>query len=155
MWDMLPIQGGMNTELGDPFYQSRVDLVFDGVINVLDAVGVATFYGMSCADVNPDADSDGFQNVEEEYVGTDVMDDCPDDPDDDAWPADMASPQGYGKHDGVVNILDIVQLTPPTFNTKTHQKNYSERKDLNGDGFINILDIVRLTPPTYNISCEP
>ena len=48
-------------------------------------------------------------------------DPCPDDPDDDARPADLASglptpDDGYGKHDGTVNILDMVQLTPPVFN---------------------------------------
>ena len=60
------------------------------------------------------------------------------------WPADLSSPEGYGKHDGTVNILDIVQLTPPVFNTSPPDPNYSIRKDFNGDSVINILDIVRL-----------
>jgi hypothetical protein len=88
-------------------------------------------------------------------VGTDAADDCPDDLDDDCWPADMAASEGYGKHDGTVNILDIVQLTPPTFGTSPPDPNYATRKDFNGDSVINILDIVRLTPPVFGQTCTP
>jgi hypothetical protein len=102
-----------------------------------------------------DSDGDAFTNTEEAFVGTDPLDACPDDVNDDAWPSDLASLEGYGKHDGVINILDIVQLTPPYFSVREHKKNYSERKDFNGDGIINILDIVRLTPPMFGQSCTP
>ncbi len=100
-----------------------------------------------------DPDCDGFTSSEEGFLGTDATDPCPDDPDDDAWPADMASAEGLGKHDGSVNILDIVQLAPPVFNTSPPDPNYAIRQDINGDGSINILDIVRLTPPVFNQSC--
>ena len=66
-----------------------------------------------------------------------------------------AASGGFGTHDGTVNILDIVQLTPPYFNVCTGSAYYTERKDFNGDGCINILDIVRLTPPVFGTSCEP
>ncbi len=60
---------------------------------------------------------------------------------------------GYGKHDGTVNILDIAWLMPPYFGKCSSDSLYSERKDFNGDGTVNILDIVRLTPPTFGESC--
>jgi hypothetical protein len=101
-----------------------------------------------------DADCDGFTDAEEAFVATDAADDCPDDVDDDAWPADMASAEGYGKHDGTVNILDIVRVTPPVFGASPPDLNYVERKDFNGDGVINILDIVRLSPPVFGEICS-
>jgi len=153
--DLVPYGGKLNAALGDPRYQARLDLEFDGVLDIRDVSAVAAFYGMTCMEVNPDADGDGFANLEELFVDTDPLDDCPDDPADDAWPADLASVEGYGKHDGIVNILDIVQLMPPYFNVKWHKPNYSERKDFNGDHVINIVDVVRLTPPTFNTSCTP
>ncbi len=64
-----------------------------------------------------DADCDGYTAAEEAFTGTDAADDCPDDENDDAWPADMVGGGGFGTHDKTVNILDIVQLTPPVFNT--------------------------------------
>jgi hypothetical protein len=102
-----------------------------------------------------DSDCDGFTDTEEAFVATDPADACPDDLDDDCWPADLSSPDGYGKHDGTVNILDVVQLTPPVFGASPPDPNYNERKDLNGDGTINILDIVKVTPPVFGTSCTP
>lgn len=102
-----------------------------------------------------DPDCDGSSGYEEGFVGTDATDACPDDLDDDAWPVDMAAAEGYGKHDRAVNILDMVQLTAPYFNTSPPDPNYSERRDLNGDGSINILDVVRLGPPMFNQTCTP
>jgi hypothetical protein len=108
-----------------------------------------------------DGDCDGFSDAEEEACAwTDPADACPDDVDDDAWPADLASglpppDNGYGKHDGTVNILDIMQLTPPVFGKCSPDPLYDPRKDFNCDGCINMLDIVRLTPPTFGTSCVP
>jgi hypothetical protein len=86
-------------------------------------------------------------------VGTDPTDACaetpdPDDEADDKWPADL-------NDDQTVNVLDIVQLTPPVFGSSPPDPDYSVRKDFNGDGVINILEIVRLTPPTFGESCAP
>ncbi len=153
--DLVPYEEKLTVGLGDAGYNSRLDLSFDGVLDIRDAVVVAAFYDLDCMEANPDADGDAFLNLEELAVGTDALDDCPDDPDDDAWPADLASAEGYGKHDGMINILDVVQLTPPFFGSKLHQKNYSERKDFNGDGKLDILDIVRVTPPAFGTTCIP
>jgi hypothetical protein len=107
-----------------------------------------------------DSDCDAFTDVEEGNVGTDPADWCPDDPDDDAWPSDLSSglpppDGGPGKHDGTVNILDIVQLTPPVFGASPPNPLYSIRKDFNADNVINILDIVKLFPPMFSQSCTP
>lgn len=98
-----------------------------------------------------DPDCDGFTDTEEAFVGTDPLDPCANtaaanDEADDRWPADLDDNQ-------TVNILDVLQLTPPVFNTSPPDPNYSTRKDLNGDGAINILDILRQTPPVFNQSC--
>lgn len=100
-----------------------------------------------------DDDCDGFADAEEAFVGTDALDPCANTPDandeaDDRWPADF-------NDDQTVDILDIVQLTPPAFNSSPPDPNYLVRKDLNGDGAINILDIVRMTPPLFGQSCAP
>ncbi len=86
-------------------------------------------------------------------MSTDAADPCPDNQNHDAWPADMVGGGGFGTHDGTVNILDIVQLTPPTFGSSPPSPNYLARKDLNSDNVINILDIVRLTPPVFGETC--
>jgi hypothetical protein len=123
-------------------------------------------------DVPPgDSDCDGFPDTEETFVGTDPAGACPstgesngidddvdtqvdevgegaNDENPDAWPIDLDDNQW-------VNILDIVQLTPPVFNSETGDPNYSHRKDLDSNGWINILDIVRMTPPAFNARCTP
>lgn len=118
----------------------------DGSIDIL--AGTPTPTPTPC----PDADDDGFSDCEEAFVGTDPLDPCADTPDpddeaDDKWPADL-------NDDQIVNVLDIVQLTPPTFGTSPPDPNYTTRKDLNGDGAISILDVVRLTPPVFGSSCS-
>jgi YVTN family beta-propeller protein len=109
---------------------------------------------LSVLGLEGDGDLDGFVDMKEVTIGTDALDSCPDDLTDDAWPVDMASAQGYGKHDGTVNVLDVVQLTPPVFNSSPPNPNYSLRKDFNADGSVNILDVVRVTPPVFGTSCN-
>lgn len=95
-----------------------------------------------------DSDCDGFTDDEEAFVGTDPNAWCPVDSSHDAWPADF-------NRDGVVDILDLSQMTPPAFGATTGNPNYTVRKDFNGDGAINILDMARLTPPMFGASCVP
>jgi hypothetical protein len=108
-----------------------------------------------------DGDCDGFTDAGEVFAGTDPADACPDDPGDDAWPADLAALAGYGIHDGVTNIFDINELTPPYFNKCDPDPLYTVRKDFSGlteyvpDGCINIFDITLLTPPMFGKSCTP
>lgn len=48
--------------------------------------------------------------------------------------------------DRVVNILDLVQLTPPFFGSSPPDPNYSQRKDFNGDWVIDMVDIDGFLP---------
>jgi hypothetical protein len=110
-----------------------------------------------------DGDCDGFTDAGEVFAETDPADACPDNPGDDAWPADMADLFGYGAghHDGVTNIFDINELTPPYFGKCDPDPLYTVRKDFSGlteyvpDGCINIFDIALLTPPMFGKSCTP
>ena len=86
-------------------------------------------------------DNDGDTVVDEAGEGAN-------DEDPDPWPADF-------NDDQAINVLDILQLTPPVFNASPPDPNYSQRKDINADGTINILDFVHFTPPMFNSSCTP
>ena len=95
-----------------------------------------------------DADYDGFTDVDEAAIGTDVSAGCPDGPAHDAWPSDFDM-------NGVVNITDVFQVLPPYFGTSTGDPNYSERRDLVPDGVINITDVFRVLPPVFGTICTP
>ena len=71
-------------------------------------------------------------------MGTDPLDACPDDPNDDAWPPDF-------KNDGNVNILDVVTFRL-CFRSCTGDPSYDRRHDLDTSGCVNILDVVKLRP---------
>lgn len=92
-------------------------------------------------DSEEDDDADGFSNFEEQFIGTDPADDCPDDPSDDAWPPDM-------NNDTSVNILDVLMYKPQF----EEGAPYDSRYDLNTDGSVNILDVV-LLKPYLGMSC--
>lgn len=96
-----------------------------------------------------DDDDDSYSDIAEGSIGTQPADNCAGAPGTggDAWPADFDLSQ-------TVDILDIVQLTPPVFGSGIGDPNYSTRKDLSPDGNINILDIVLLTPPVFNSGCS-
>jgi hypothetical protein len=103
--------------------------------------------GLSASSI--DTDDDNYENFKENYMQTDPLVDCPQVVSKhDAWPPDFNMSRS-------INILDIVQLTPPVFNSAPPNPNYSKRKDLTADGSINILDIVLLTPPAFNANCTP
>jgi len=81
----------------------------------------------------PDADGDGFDVCVEVYVGTDFLDDCPDDLSDDAWPPDITM-------DTVVDIFDALTFLA-SFPSAEGFLNYSQRLDMkSSDGVIDIFD---------------
>jgi hypothetical protein len=79
-----------------------------------------------------DSDGDGFYDCAEAYMGTDPLDNCPDNSSDAAWPPDM-------KNDKVVNILDV-----SLFRGELGGSN--PRFDLKIDGIVNILDVSMMRP---------
>jgi hypothetical protein len=86
-----------------------------------------------------DVDGDGFDGYVECYVGTDPLDDCPDDYGDDAWPPDIDM-------NTEVNILDVARYKPVLSGP------YDPRYDLNANGVVNILDVA-LYKPVLGASC--
>ena len=90
-----------------------------------------------------DGFNDGFEDIKEHWLGTDSLDACPDDRQDQAWPPDF-------KNDGNVNILDVVGFRLVIGShlggggPKDH--NFDRRFDLKNDAKINILDVVKMRP---------
>jgi len=90
-------------------------------------------------DGNPDPGfNDGFEDVKEHWMGTDSLDACRDDVNDQAWPADT-------NNDTKANVLDILKF-PPYLLTKLGDANYNRRFDLNADKRVNVLDILKMVP---------
>jgi len=86
-------------------------------------------WGDVCDD---DDDNDEFDDVVEQYLGTDPLDACPDDLTDDAWPPDIVI-------DTVVDIFDALTFLP-AFPSAEGGPNYSQRLDFSPDGVIDIFD---------------
>lgn len=85
-----------------------------------------------------DSDGDGFDDCPEAYLGTDPLDDCPDDASDDAWPLDL-------NMDTQVNLFDAMELVlhlPSVLG----DPEYDKRFDLYIDGSIDLFDLMTLAP---------
>jgi hypothetical protein len=88
--------------------------------------------GDACDD---DDDNDEFDDPVEAYVGTDPLDNCPDDPSDDAWPLDI-------NMDTYVTIVPDVLSFRGRINTTggpPPDPMWMQRLDLNADNFITIV----------------
>jgi len=96
-----------------------------------------------CGELGPDGDSDGdgFDDGVESYVGTDPLDDCPDDPSHDAWPPDLDI-------DTEVDIVDVLKFKPLFLSGLPcdGDPEYDNRFDLNANGCINIVDVLLYKP---------
>jgi hypothetical protein len=97
-----------------------------------------------------DDDDDGFEDIKEHWLGTDSLDACSDDRQDQAWPPDF-------KNDGNVNILDVVKFRLVIGSRlggggpKDHM--FDRRYDLKTDSKINILDVVKMRPH-FGMTCS-
>jgi len=96
-----------------------------------------------------DDDCDGFTTADEEYVGTDPLDACPEtstpnDEDPDAWPVDMDDDQD-------ADIVDVLKYKPYIL---TSVPPSPQRFDFDGDGDIDIVDILKYKPFILK-SCTP
>ena len=87
--------------------------------------------------------NDGFADTKENWMGTDSLDACADDTNDDAWPPDI-------KNDGEVDILDVLKfkwvLGSHLGGSGPKDHTYNRRYDMNADGEIDILDVLKLKP---------
>jgi len=96
--------------------------------------------GDACDD---DIDGDGRTQTHERWTGHDIMDDCPNNSNHDAWPFDT-------NNSGNVNLLDLVG-TPSfknAFGTSQGDATYFRQFDFNGSGNVNLLDLVG-TPGSF------
>ena len=91
-----------------------------------------------------DSDQDGFTDVVEKWIKTDVADNCADDADDAAWPPDI-------NNDKKVTQADI-DVFGPHMGSSLGRKNYDKRFDLDANKVINVTDILKLSP-YMNASC--
>jgi hypothetical protein len=79
-----------------------------------------------------DEDCDGFTTTIEQYVGTDPLDACRDNPSDAAWPLDV-------NNDGQVSVVGDVLNFRGRVGAIPGAPNWSQRLDFNGDGQISVV----------------
>jgi len=79
-----------------------------------------------------DDDCDGFTTSREQYLGTDPLDACRDDPSDDAWPLDVSKDAQISVVGDVLNFRDRIGAT-------SGAPNWWQRLDFNGDGQISVV----------------
>jgi hypothetical protein len=131
----------------DPLDPNKTDEDQDGSINEGYDYNGNTVPDCTDSAANPDGDAwanpddsddddDDFSDVTENYMATDSLDDCPDDPNDDAWPLDI-------NNDTQVGIGDIMEyFAYGSFMSHFGEPTYAKRFDMNADGLLNILDIM-------------
>jgi hypothetical protein len=78
-----------------------------------------------------DGDTDGFLDLVELYLGTDPLDNCPDDPSDDAWPLDVNMDTAITVAGDALNFRDRIGAAPGS-------PEWWQRLDLNADGAITV-----------------
>ena len=96
-----------------------------------------------------DDDCDGFTTAVEEYVGTDPLDACPDDPSDDAWPLDINNDRIINLGGDLSNYIGRLGATggpPPS-------SNWWKRLDLNMDNFLNLGGDVSMYVGMFGETC--
>lgn len=98
-----------------------------------------------------DTDGDGFDDLIEQFIGTDETQPCnltatPDDEVTDAWPPDF-------NDDREVGIADVISLRDK-YNTSNGDGSYQTRFDLNADGTVNISDVT-IIRNRYGEQCDP
>jgi hypothetical protein len=88
-------------------------------------------------------DNDGFVDTAENWIGTDSLDNCPDDYQDPAWPPDFSNNR-------TVNVLDVGRfrnvLGSNMGGTGPKDHNFDRRYDIRTDGKINVLDVGKMRP---------
>jgi len=109
--------------------------------------GGASVVGDSLGDAcDADDDNDGWFDFIEVYLGTDPLDNCPDNPADDAWPLDQ-------NRDKRIMVVGDVTLYYGHIGTKTGDPNWLRRLDLNPDGKIMVVGDVTAYSGKIGRSC--
>jgi hypothetical protein len=92
-------------------------------------------------------DSDGFDDEVECYLGTDPLDDCPDDPTDDAWPLDIDMSGDLSVTGDVFSYRDCIGVTPD-------DPEWWQRLDLDMSGDISVTGDVFLYVGAIGVTCS-
>ena len=82
-----------------------------------------------------DDDCDGFTTAAEEQIGTDPLDNCPDDPSDDAWPLDINMDQYISVVGDALELRGHIGAEggPPP------DPNWDQRLDLSVDNYLSVV----------------
>lgn len=102
-------------------------------------------------DYTDDTDCDGWKDDEEDYIGTDALDDCTDQPGDaDAWPPDI-------NMDTSVNVLDMFAfVNAEVMGCAVGDPCYDPRFDLIPDGYVSTLDLfIYVQRHLLGMECRP
>jgi hypothetical protein len=87
--------------------------------------------GDGLGDACDQSDGDGFLDAVEVYLGTDLLDNCPDDPTDDAWPLDLDK-------NGVANLTGDASKYVGKVGIEVTPHSDARRLDLDASGVINL-----------------
>ena len=102
--------------------------------------------GDGLGDACDQSDEDGFMDAVEVYLGTDPLDNCPDDPSDDAWPLDTNMDRFVTVVGDVTSYRDRIGADPDSVE-------WSQRLDLNEDRFITVVGDVLMYNGMAGKSC--
>jgi hypothetical protein len=86
-----------------------------------------------------DDDDDGTSDVDEHIIATDSLVACHNGAGLPDWPPDF-------NDDRLINIIDIVKITPPVWGSIPGADYYQRRRDIAPDDVINIIDLNKLLP---------
>jgi hypothetical protein len=102
--------------------------------------------GDGLGDACDESDGDSFSDAVELYLGTDPLDACPDDLNDDAWPLDT------NKDKSVTIVGDVTSFHGP-IGAGPDSPEWSQRLDLNEDSFITVVGDVLMYRGMAGKSC--
>jgi len=94
-----------------------------------------------------DTDCDDWTDDDEDFIGTDPLDACPDGSWDDAWPPDI-------NNDASVNVMDVLLYKGKLQHCQPDPA-YDPRYDLTVDGCVNVIDVLLFKPVLGSICTNP
>jgi hypothetical protein len=112
------------------------DTIKDCLDTTTDTDGDTIVNPSDANDDNPMAGTNDLStDTEENFMGTDSLDACPDNVNDPAWPVDVNNSKS-------VNVGDLIAFKPSILSSMGQAK-YNRRFDLNASGQVNIGDIIK------------
>ena len=135
------VTGVWQADPSDPVWGVNPDRSVTG--NLSNGVWKDLWFGLKIT--GQDSDNDGFADGIEWYIGTDRLDNCPDNVSDPAWPPDISNSRK-------VDIVDVGAFRP-VYLSQVGDGKYNKRFDLDADGLINTIDVGAMRP-YFNKTCN-